>query len=153
MGSQSEFVLIDTNIFVIDLRYKRDVHYNKNSEFLTLMAQNGKGLTTVVNLLELCGILSFNLSERQLYELWFCFADKYNITVFPGADIRSDFPNLKVNEIFELLKKRTSFGDALMIALAKKYLPFVPTMVTWDSGHFKNKFPGTILTPEEFLER
>ena len=56
MGSKQELVLIDTNIFVIDLRYKRDVNFKLNKSFLSFVAQSGSGFTTIVNLLELCGI-------------------------------------------------------------------------------------------------
>jgi len=39
----------------------------------------------------------------------------------------------------------------LMISVAEKFLSFVPTMVTWDDEHFKNKFAGEVLTPNAFL--
>ena len=97
MGSKQELVLVDTNIFVIDLRYKKDVHYKKNLAFLTAIAENGTGFTTIVNLLELCGILSFNLNEKQLYELWFYFQDRYKVTVQPAATIESNFPAIGIN--------------------------------------------------------
>jgi hypothetical protein len=32
-----------------------------------------------------------------------------------------------------------------------KYLSFVSTMVTWENEHFKDKFAGKVLTPDEFL--
>jgi len=52
-------ILIDTNIFVIDPRCKRDVCYKTNRRFLDYMAEKRTGFTTIVNLLELCwGILS-----------------------------------------------------------------------------------------------
>jgi hypothetical protein len=44
-----------------------------------------------------------------------------------------------------------SFGDALILGLAEKLLPFVKTMVTWDNEHFKDKYFGNVLTPEEFI--
>jgi predicted nucleic acid-binding protein len=152
VGSKQELVLVDTNIFVIDLHYKKDVHYDNNLAFLTAIAQKRTGFTTIVNLLELCGILSFNLNEKQLYELWFYFQDRYKVTVQPAATIESNFPAIGINEIFDLLKKRSSLGDALMIAVARKHLAFISTLVTWDDDHFKGKFPGTVLTPEEFLK-
>jgi predicted nucleic-acid-binding protein len=62
VGSKQELILIDTNVFVIDLRYKRDTNFRLNQSFLSFVAQNGSGFTTIVNLLELCGILSFNLN-------------------------------------------------------------------------------------------
>ena len=51
-----------------------------------------------------------------------------------------------------MLKRKTSLGDALMTSVAKKHLPFISTMITWDNLHFKNIFHGTVLTPEELLQ-
>lgn len=153
VGSKQDLVLIDTNIFVIDLRYKRDVHYKKNLAFLSDVAQRKTGFTTIVNLLELCGILSFNLNGRQLTELWFYFQDRYKITVLPSPDLKNNFPDIGLSELFDLLRDRTALGDALMIAVARKHLPFVSKMITWDKEHFDGKFPGTVLTPEEFMQR
>lgn len=65
MGPKEDLVLVDTNIFVIDLRYKRDKNYETNRAFLDYMGEKRNGFTTIVNLLELCGILSFNLNEKQ----------------------------------------------------------------------------------------
>ena len=152
VGSQQELVMIDTNIFVIDLRYKRDIYYKKNKEFLTTIAENKTGFTTIINLLELCGILSFNLSEKQLLELLLYFQDRYKVTVLPNNNIDTNLPKIGIKELFDLLKKRTSFGDALLIAVARKHMAFISTMVTWDKSHFEGKFPGTVLTPDEFLK-
>jgi predicted nucleic acid-binding protein len=151
VGSKQELILIDTNIFVIDLRYKRDTNFKLNQTFLSSVAHSGNGFTTTVNLLELCGILSFNLNQDQLLDLWTYFQDRYKITVLPDPDLQNDFPEIKINRLFGILCKKTSFGDALMISVAEKYLPFISTMVTWDNEHFKNKFAGKVLAPDEFL--
>ena len=151
MGSRQELILIDTNIFVIDLRYKRDINFKLNQAFLSSVAQSGSGFTTIVNLLELCGILSFNLNQRQLLDLWTYFEGRYKITVLPEPDFQGDFPGIKIDRLFCNLCKKTSFGDALMISVAEKYLSFVSTMVTWDNEHFKDKFTGNVLTPDEFI--
>ncbi len=151
MGSKQELILIDTNVFVIDLRYKRDTNFRLNKSFLSFVAQSGNGFTTIVNLLELCGILSFNLNQDQLHDLWTYFQDRYKITVLPEPNLQNDFPSIEINRLFGILRKKTPFGDALMISVAEKYLSFVSTMVTWDNEHFKDKFAGKILTPDEFL--
>ncbi len=116
------------------------------------MKEKGAGFTTLINLLELCGILSINLNERQLFELWFYFEDKYAVTILPPANIDTDFPIVGIGDLFDLLKKRCSIGDTLMMAVAGKYLAFAHTMITWDKNHFEDKFLGDIFTPEEFLE-
>ncbi len=150
MGPKQDLVLVDTNIFVIDLRYKRDSNFEINRAFLDLIGENRNGFTTIVNLLELCGILSFNLNEKQLIELWVYFQDKYGVVVLPVPSFETNFPIIKIKEIFDLITGRTSLGDALMISVAKKHLPFVTTLVTWDDLHFKDIFSGTVLTPERF---
>ena len=152
VGPKQDLVLVDTNIFVIDLRYKRDTNYEINRAFLDHIGEKRNGFTTIVNLLELCGILSFNLNEKQLIELWFYFQDRYGVVVLPVPSFETKFPVIEIKEIFHLMKNRTSLGDALMISVAKKHLPFVTTMVSWDDLHFKNIFPGTVLTPEKLLK-
>ena len=94
MGPKQDLVLIDTNIFVIDLRY-----------------------------------------------------------TLPSPDLKNNFPDIGLSELFDLLRDRTALGDALMIAVARKHLPFVSKMITWDKEHFDGKFPGTVLTPKEFMQR
>ena len=151
MVAEQELILIDTNILVIDLRYKRDANFKVNQVFLSSVAQLCNGFTTIVNLLELCGILSFNLNRDQLNDLWTYFYDRYKITVLPEPNLTSNFPDLEIRRLFGILCKRSSFGDALMIAVAEKHLSFVSTLVTWDQEHFKDKFKGTVITPREYL--
>jgi predicted nucleic acid-binding protein len=152
VDTKQDLVLIDTNVFVIDLRYKRDICFKKNRAFLANIAKKRTGFTTIVNLLELCGILSFNLNEKQLNELWFYFQDRYQVSVLPVPSLETNFPTIGIKELFDLLKTKTSLGDALMASVAKHHLTFISTMVTWDNLHFENIFPGTVLTPEEFLQ-
>ena len=152
MDAKQDLVLIDTNVFVIDLRYKRDVYFKTNRAFLAYIAKKRTGFTTIVNLLELCGILSFNLNEKQLNELWFYFQDRYQVSVLPVPSLETNFPTIGIKELFNLLKTKPSLGDALMASVAKHHLAFISTMITWDNLHFKTIFPGTVLTPEEFLQ-
>ena len=152
MGAGKELVLIDTNVFVIDLRYIRDKNYKKNKEFLKTIAQNGAGFTTIVNVLEVCGILSFNLNEKQTEELWYYFQQHYRVAVHPQIELDADFPAFSIRDLFDLIKRKTSFGDALMLMFASKYLSFISTIVTWDKDHLKDKYPGTVITPYEYLK-
>jgi len=40
-----------------------------------------------------------------------------------------------------------------MMAVAEKHLPFVETMVTWDKEHFKNRYIGNVLAPDEYMTK
>ena len=152
MVAERALILIDTNVFVIDLRYKQDTHYKTNRKFLDVIREAGSGCTTVINLLEVCGILSFNLNDRQIQELWFYFEQRYKVTVVPDTLLNGALPSLRVREVFEWIEKKLSFGDAYIIASALKLLPNLSMMITWDKAHFEGKFPGTLFTPAEYLQ-
>jgi len=152
VGAERTLVLIDTNVFVIDLRYKQDTHFRANRKFLDTIGEAGTGFTTIVNLLEICGILSFNLNERQLRDLWVYFEQKYRVTVLPDAGLEATLPSLRIREVFEWIKRKLSFGDAYILAVALKQLPSVSVMITWDKEHFKGNFEGSIYTPTEYLQ-
>jgi predicted nucleic acid-binding protein len=152
VGAERTLVLIDSNVFVIDLRYKQDTHYRANRKFLDVMGEAGTGFTTIVNLLEICGILSFNLNDRQLRELWVYFEQRYKVTVLPDIALEGTLPSLRIREIFEWIKKKLSFGDAYVLAVALKQMPSLSVMITWDKEHFKGKFKGAIHTPAEYLQ-
>jgi len=152
VGPERTLVLIDTNVFVIDLRYRQDTHYRANRRFLDAIGQEGAGFTTIVNLLEICGILSFNLNDRQLRELWAYFEQKYRVTVLPDMGLEGTLPSLRIREVFGWIKKRMSFGDAYILAVAQKQMPSLSVMITWDREHFKGKFKGTLYTPAEYLQ-
>jgi predicted nucleic acid-binding protein len=151
MGSEQKLVLIDTNVFVIDLRYQRDPFYSENRRFLENVAKSDTGFTTLINLLELCGILSFNLNEAQLRNLWAHFSRKYRVSVLPTPDFEAHCPIVEQKRVLHHIGSRSSFSDALMIATVENYLPFVSTMITWDKEHLQGVFPGAVLTPRDYL--
>jgi hypothetical protein len=84
-------------------------------------------------------------------DLWIYFEERYKVSVLPSPDLQSEFPSIEIRRLFDIISKKVSFGDAFMLGLAEKILPFVNTMVTWDNEHFKDKYSGTVLTPEEFM--
>ena len=65
----------------------------------------------------------------------------------------SDIPTVSIAEVFDLIKRKTSFGDALVLSVAKRQRPSLSMMVTWDVDHLKGKFEGDVLSPAEFHER
>ena len=143
--------LIDTNVFVIDLRYPRDRNFGVNRRFLDAIKRERSGITTTVNLLELCGILSFNLNQRQLSTLWEQFPDRFGVDVLPTAEFDAPVPKMGVGELFALLQQRMSLGDGQFLLTASNHVAFVTTLVTWDRDHFLDRFAGRVATPEEIL--
>ncbi len=103
-------IVIDTSVFVIDLRYKRDKEFPVNRAFLDRAAQSRSAATTIFNLLEVCGILSFNLNERQLRELLHYFPQHYQVEVLPHASLESSLPAFTTGELFNMILKKVSLS-------------------------------------------
>lgn len=145
--------VIDTSVFIIDLRYKRDRNFAVNRAFLDQVAQERSGVATIFNLLEVCGVLSFNLNEKQLQELFFYFPRRYQVEVFPHPDMEGVLPALKVGALFDIMLKKVSFGDALIMAAIEKHVPGAAHFVSWNAQHFVGRLSIPSLTPKEFLEK
>lgn len=144
--------VIDTSVFVIDLRYKRDKNFAVNRSFLDRIAAERRGATTIFNLLEVCGILSFNLNETQLKELVHYFPQHYRLEVFPHSTFESPLPALKTGDLFEIISKRTGLGDALILGAIEKHIPGAARFVSWNAHHFDGRLSIPALTPREFLD-
>lgn len=146
-------VAIDSNVFVIDLRYPQDRHFRRNRAFLGHIAKAESGVTTLVNLLEVCGILSFNLNPRQFWELYHYLPQRYRINVVPAPALDIPLPPLRVGTLLDLMARRLSFGDALVLATLEAYVPHASCFVSWDAAHFKGKTRTPVLTPDQFLRQ
>jgi len=146
-------ILIDTDVFVIDLRYHRDPKYSENRAFLERVREGEfVGRITVYNLMEVCGILSFNLSPQSLEELFIGFAAKYNVAILfpPDEDERIGFDPVG---ILETMEQKFSFGDALIAELAQRYKGRLDLFVTWNAVHFADKLPLRVVTPGQIGRR
>lgn len=153
MDATTGITVIDTTVFIIDLRYKRDRHFAINRAFLAWLARTRSGATTLFNLLEVCGILSFNLNEKQLQELFAYFPQRYAVEILPHTTLQSPLPSLQTQDLFRVISGKTSFGDALIIAAVTKYLLRATHFVSWNARHFAGRLAIPALTPKEFLEQ
>lgn len=153
MDAQSGLIIVDTNIFVIDLRYPRDRHFSVNRKFLRKLARTGKGATSIFNVLEVCGILSFNLSSQQLRELFHHFSQRYRVQIFPFATLDRPLPLLTGTDLFSYIEQKASFGDALLMATMVSHVPGASEFVSWDAPHFRGKMRLPVFTPDEFLRK
>jgi len=148
---KKSLIFIDTNVFVIDLRYKNDSSFGSNRAFLDYSAAEKNGVTGIINLLEVCGILSYNLNDRQLLELFHYFPVKYGVEVVPSVSHHGPFPPLPLEGILTLIIKKMSFGDALILSNAEYSAAQAEYFISWDASHFKDKTDMETMTPEEFM--
>lgn len=151
MDKKKVTVFIDTNVFIIDLRYRNDSNFKTNCDFLDFIAKHGRGITSIVNLLEICGILSFNLNEQQIKELFYYLPEKYKIEIIPSHDIDSIFPKTHIKAVMEIIYRKASFGDALIANIFNNYVTANAVFISWDAEHFKNLLSVDAITPREFL--
>jgi predicted nucleic acid-binding protein len=143
-------IFVDSNVFVLALRYPRDVNADVNTRFLETLRSRGDGVTSVVNLLEICGILSFNLNRTQLLSLFAHFARRFTVTVVPtGEPLR--VVEATATEVLSYMSRRMSFGDALVAHAVDTWARDAEAFVSWDARHFQGKVISTAMTPEDFL--
>lgn len=145
--------IVDTNVFVMDLRYRRDTLFSINRRFLDRVAEDGSGATTVFNLLEAAGILSFNLNERQFDDLLAFFPRKFGVSVIPGFDVTDSLPPVGTDAVVRRMKQRCSLGDALFLDAAEKYAPERSRIVSWDAEHLAGRTKFEVMKPDEALEK
>lgn len=144
-------IFVDTNVFVIALRYPRDPNAAKNARFLELLGERGDGVTGILNVLETCGILSFNLNRRQLLALYTYFGQRFAVEVLPG-DTEAGLVPAGAGDLLRQIARRLSFGDALIANSLESWAGDATAFVSWDARHFRGKISPPAITPEEFLE-
>jgi len=144
-------ILIDTDIFVIDLRYRRDARWTQNRSFLELV-EKGKFIayTSIHNLMEIAGILSFNLSPEKTKELFINFPRRYNVHVlFPEG--QGESVCYIPHRIVDLIRKKMSFGDALVADIVLQHRDRLDFFVTWNQKHFLSRLPIPAVSPADLL--
>jgi predicted nucleic acid-binding protein len=145
-------IFVDSNVFVIALRYARDRNAKINAAFLTHVREHGGAVTSVINLLEVCGVLSFNLDERQLRALYRHFAPRFGVRVVPEDGAGRAVMPATAPELLARMASKMSLGDALVATALLRWAPSTETFVSWDARHFAGKLPARVVTPRQFLE-
>jgi len=143
-------IFIDTDIFVIDKLFPEDGRYEINNEFLVEAKEKS---TAIFNLFELLGIASFNLNEVELMKLFKGFGEAYDLKIlYPSTAFISvnEFVEALFEELFQKIKLRMNFQDALILAVAEQH--HCTRFVTWNTKHFAGRTYLNVQTPKEFLE-
>ena len=144
-------VLVDSDVFLIDLRYPRDARFAANRAFLERLASTDQGATTIYNLLEICGVLSFNLNRRQLTALYTHFGRRFRLQVLPDVAPGTRLPSFPIGDILSIIERRVAFGDALVLALLEAHQREVTMFVTWNARHFRAQTAIDVLEPPAAL--
>lgn len=149
-------IFIDTDVLWLAFAFHQDKRQIVNTRFLQ-QVQTAQPATTIYNVLELLGKLSFNLSPKRLDEWQSWLVDAYQLLVIWPVN-----PNLSTatttfrEEIYErpYKKMRTvkmPFMDSLILNLAERS-PSATQFVTWNARHFQGKSKLQVLTPENYIQ-
>ena len=84
-------ILLDADILVLDIRYPRDARFAMNERLLTTLQEHeiSRGITLYA-LLEVIGILSFNLPTDQVQKLFALLPKRYGLQVVPALETSRD---------------------------------------------------------------
>ncbi len=146
-------IFVDSNLFVMDLRYPDDPDYRVNRRALDRLARDGRGMTSVLNVLEICGILSVNLSVVALHALYVHFGQRYRMTVVPGGGYDTRLPAPTVRDILTQMEQRMALKDAEIALAVQQQAASLSGFLSWNAKHFAGKLSVPALTPREWLRR
>ena len=80
-------ILLDSEVLLLDLRYQRDPRFSVNQQVLhQLRAAASPGGITLQALLEIIGVLSFNLAAASVPPLLSLIPIQYGLLVVPDPD-------------------------------------------------------------------
>jgi len=150
-------VVIDSDVLLLAFAFANDSKQETNRAFLEVI-QTAQPATTIYNLMEVLGQLSFNLSPERLDQWQSWLVDAYQLTVIWMADDglkmgKESFREELYERPYQKMRSvRMPFMDALIISLAER-APDIECFVTWNAKHFKGKTDLKVLTPEEYLAR
>jgi predicted nucleic acid-binding protein len=147
-------VIIDTDVFLIELAFNRDARFAMNSRFLRSVKSAGPAIT-IFNLMELLGSLSYHTPPAKLGAWREWLERPYRLTIIwpepADLDARAFFEAIIYEApLLRMQMHRLGFNDALMLDLAERTHD-TRALVTWNARHFKNKTRLPVATPVEYL--
>jgi len=145
-------ILLDTNVFVIDRFFPRDVRYEQNRRLIAILPQLSVGFS-IFSLLELCVISSFNLSTLELRRWMYSFEETYPVEILRPKATTEDSAEFWLSSflisLFERIERRVTLGDAFVLQTAEEFE--IETLISWNPKDFTDRTSLPVLTPVEFL--
>lgn len=108
---------------------------------------------TAQALLEIVGILSFNVSATHVAQLPKQLALQYALTVFPDPALVPEYAGCTFQVIVTQIGTQMALGDAVQVVQIARFANFANCPLTWNAKHFHGKTPVSVLTPQEWLNQ
>ena len=145
-------ILLDADVLLLDIRYPGDARFATNRAALDRLRNEGWRVgVTVQALLEVVGILSFNVSPSKLQVLWRQLPIQYGLDVCPDPESHPNYAGGTVPELLAQMTKRMALGDAVQALQIERFAPSADRLITWNARHFHGKLAIPVMTPEEWL--
>ena len=145
-------ILLDADILLLDIRYPRDTHFAVNERLLKTLQERGleRGITLYA-LLEVVGVLSFNLPAEQIQRFYTLLPGRYGLQVVPALTVGQEMPTFTPSTILTFIEKKMALGDALQALYLQRFALHATCFLSWNARHFQQKLSVLALTPEEWL--
>lgn len=147
-------IVLDADVLLIDLRYRRDVRFPVNRQALDQLAQQSLQVgITCHTLLEVLGACTFNVSPSALRSLVTQIPATYRLTILPDPLANPAYAGGLYADILDLIATRLSLGDSITALQLAAFFPAATLFMTWNARHFVGKLAIPVLTPEEWLQQ
>ncbi len=147
-------ILLDSDVILIDQRYQNDPRYALNRRAIEFAQTNSIGLgITAQALLEVVGILSFNVSPATVTSLPPALISLYGLTVRPDLHAHPEYANCTVSDLMTQMTSQMALGDAVQAVQIARFAADAVCLLTWNARHFQGKVVVPVLTPEDWLRQ
>jgi hypothetical protein len=147
-------ILLDSDVLLIELRYKHDPRFARNQQALIQMTKDGIGLAIVLHtLLEVVGNMSFGVSKALIPGLPQKIIARLNLQVIPDAALNPGYAGCTFAELVAQMGHQMALADAVQAVQIAHHAPTASCLLTWNARHFVGKLIIPVLTPEEWLNQ
>ena len=145
-------ILLDSDVLLIAHRYQNDPRYSVNDQTLQQLRTDAISLgISAQALLEIVGILSFNVPKASVSRLPHFLIGLHGLIVFPDVQQFPDYAGCTVGELIAQMAHQMSLPDAVQAVQIARYAGHADCLLTWNARHFQGKLVIPVLTPQEWL--
>lgn len=147
-------ILLDSDVLVLDLRYKQAPRFPVNNQVLQLVQKDALDVgITEQALLGVVGILSFSTPPAQIPQLAEQVQVRYGLLVLPDPPLYPEYAACSVQEVVAQIGRQMALADAVQAVQIARYAAFADCLLTWNARHFVGKVVIPVLTPADWLSQ
>lgn len=146
-------IFVDSNLFEVDRRYAGDVHSRVHRRALDRPGRQDSGVTSVLSVLEACGILTFDVSPSSLLELHVRFARRHRLTVVPAGACDTRLLDRTAREVFARMGRGMALEDAEIALVVDQEAAGLDVSASWNARRFASRIAVPAMPPLAWLPR